>query len=134
MSKTFFEPYKKSPYYKGKMDIWYLFACNCIDLLKDNGSVMFYCHQQTGQQVFGASILRNKVIKETRICKLIDFGAVMMFESASIQTMIMLFNKDKVTDDYSFDYRRLITSNATEKDAIALLDGTSSNSVAFSQW
>lgn len=24
MSKTFFEPYKDSPYYKGKMDIWYL--------------------------------------------------------------------------------------------------------------
>ena len=130
MSKTFFEPYKKSPYYKGKMDIWYLFTCNCIDLLKDNGSLCFIATNNWTTS-FGASILRNKVIKETRICKLIDFGAVMMFESASIQTMIMLFNKDKVTDDYSFDYRRLITSNATEKDAIALLDGTSSNSVCF---
>lgn len=130
MSKTFFEPYKKSPYYKGKMDIWYLFACNCIDLLKNNGSLCFIATNNWTTS-FGASILRNKVIKETRICKLIDFGAVMMFESASIQTMIMLFNKDKVTDDYSFDYRRLITSNATEKDAIALLDGTSSNSVCF---
>lgn len=130
MSKTFFEPYKKSPYYKGKMDIWYLFACNCIDLLKDNGSLCFIATNNWTTS-FGASILRNKVIKETRICNLIDFGAVMMFESASIQTMIMLFNKDKVTDDYSFDYRRLTTSNATEKDAIALLDGTSSNSVCF---
>ena len=130
MSKTFFEPYKASPYYKGKMDIWYLFACNCIDLLKDNGSLCFIATNNWTTS-FGASTLRNKVIKETRICNLIDFGAVMMFESASIQTMIMLFNKDKVTDDYSFDYRRLITSNATEKDAIALLDGTSSNSVCF---
>ena len=130
MSKTFFEPYKASPYYKGKMDIWYLFACNCIDLLKDNGSLCFIATNNWTTS-FGASTLRNKVIKETRICKLIDFGAVMMFESASIQTMIMLFNKDKVTDDYSFDYRRLITSNATEKDAIALLDGTSTNSVCF---
>ncbi|WP_455076543.1 Eco57I restriction-modification methylase domain-containing protein [Prevotella koreensis] len=130
MSKTFFEPYKKSPYYKGKMDIWYLFACNCIDLLKDNGSLCFIATNNWTTS-FGASILRNKVIKETRICNLIDFGAVMMFESASIQTMIMLFNKDKVTDDYSFDYRRLTTNNATEKDAIELLDGTSSNSVSF---
>ncbi|MGP1465333.1 MAG: Eco57I restriction-modification methylase domain-containing protein [Prevotella koreensis] len=130
MSKTFFEPYKKSPYYKGKMDIWYLFACNCIDLLKDNGSLCFIATNNWTTS-FGAGILRNKVIKETRICKLIDFGAVMMFESASIQTMIMLFNKDKVTDDYSFDYRRLTTNNATEKDAIELLDGTSSNSVSF---
>ena len=130
MSKTFFEPYKKSPYYKGKMDIWYLFACNCIDLLKDNGSLCFIATNNWTTS-FGASILRNKVIKETRICKLIDFGAVMMFESASIQTMIMLFNKDRVTDDYSFDYRRLTTNKATEKDAIALLDGTSQNSVCF---
>lgn len=130
MSKTFFEPYKKSPYYKGKMDIWYLFACNCIDLLKDNGSLCFIATNNWTTS-FGASILRNKVIKETRICNLIDFGAVMMFESASIQTMIMLFNKDKVTDDYSFDYRRLTTGNATEKDAIALLDGTSTNSMCF---
>lgn len=130
MSKTFFEPYKKSPYYKGKMDIWYLFACNCIDLLKDNGSLCFIATNNWTTS-FGASILRNKVIKETRICNLIDFGAVMMFESASIQTMIMLFNKDKVTDDYSFDYRRLTTGNSTEKDAIALLDGTSTNSMCF---
>lgn len=130
MSKTFFEPYKTSPYYKGKMDIWYLFACNCIDLLKDNGSLCFIATNNWTTS-FGASILRNKVIKETRICKLIDFGAVMMFESASIQTMVMLFNKDRITDDYSFDYRRLTTNKATEKDAIALLDGTSQNSVCF---
>lgn len=130
MSKDFFEPYKKSPYYKGKMDIWYLFACNCIDLLTENGTLCFIATNNWTTN-FGASILRNKVIKETRICNLIDFGAVMMFESASIQTMIMLFSKDKVTDDYSFDYRRLTTNNATEKDAIALLDGTSINSVCF---
>ena len=41
MSKTFFEPYKDSPYYKGKMDIWYLFACNGLDLLNPNGVLCF---------------------------------------------------------------------------------------------
>ena len=121
MSKTFFEPYKDSPYYKGKMDIWYLFACNGLDLLNPNGVLCFIAtHNWTTS--FGASKLRDKVIKETRICNIVDFGAVMMFESASIQTMIMMFQKDKVTDDYTFDYRRLTAYKATEKEAIAILE------------
>lgn len=120
MSKTFFEPYKDSPYYKGKMDIWYLFACNGLDLLNPNG-VLCFIATNNWTTSFGASKLRDKVIKETRICNIVDFGAVMMFESASIQTMIMMFQKDKVTDDYTFDYRRLTAYKATEKEAIAIL-------------
>lgn len=121
MSKTFFEPYKDSPYYKGKMDIWYLFACNGLDLLNPNG-VLCFIATNNWTTSFGASKLRDKVIKETRICNIVDFGAVMMFESASIQTMIMMFQKDKVTDDYTFDYRRLTSYKATEKEAIAILE------------
>ena len=121
MSKTFFEPYKDSPYYKGKMDIWYLFACNGLDLLNSNG-VLCFIATNNWITSFGASKLREKVIKETRICNIVDFGAVMMFESASIQTMIMMFQKDKVTDNYTFDYRKLTAYKATEKEAIAILD------------
>ena len=121
MSKTFFEPYKDSPYYKGKMDIWYLFACNGLDLLNPNG-VLCFIATNNWVTSFGASKLRDKVIKETRICNIVDFGAVMMFESASIQTMIMMFQKDKITDDYTFDYRKLTAYKATEKEAIAILE------------
>ena len=121
MSKTFFEPYKDSPYYKGKMDIWYLFACNGLDLLNPNG-VLCFIATNNWTTSFGASKLRDKVIKETRICNIVDFGAVMMFESASIQTMIMMFQKDKIADDYTFDYRRLTAYKATEKEAIAILE------------
>ena len=121
MSKTFFEPYKESPYYKGKMDIWYLFACNGLDLLNSNG-VLCFIATNNWVTSSGASILREKVIKETRICNIVDFGAVMMFESASIQTMIMMFQKDKVTDNYTFDYRKLTAYKATEKEAIAILE------------
>lgn len=131
MSKAFFEPYKDSPYYKGKMDIWYLFACNGLDLLNDQGVLCFIATNNWVTN-FGASKLRNKVIKETRICNIIDFGAVMMFESASIQTMIMLFQKDRITDDYSFDYRRLTAYKATEKDAAAILSKTAKEAEYFS--
>ncbi len=130
MSKTYFDAYKKSPYYKGKMDIWYLFACNGLDLLNDNG-VLCFIATNNWTTSFGASKLRDKVIKETRICNIVDFGAVMMFESASIQTMIMMFQKDKTTDDYSFDYRKLTTYKATEKDAIAILNMTSDEAEYF---
>lgn len=131
MSKDFFEPYKDSPYYKGKMDIWYLFACNGLDLLNDQG-VLCFIATNNWVTSFGASKLRNKVIKETRICNIVDFGAVMMFESASIQTMIMLFQKDSITDDYSFDYRRLTAYKATEKDAAAILSKTAEEAEYFS--
>ena len=120
ISKTFFEPYKSSPYYKGKMDIWYLFACNGLDLLNKDGILCFIATNNWVTS-FGASKLRDKVMKETRICNLVDFGAVMMFESASIQTMIMMFQKDSISDDYSFDYRRLNMFKATEKDVAAVL-------------
>ena len=126
MSKTFFEPYKDSPYYKGKMDIWYLFACNGLDLLNSNGILCFIATNNWVTN-YGASKLRDKVIKETRICNIVDFGAVMMFESASIQTMIMMFQKDRTSDDYSFDYRKLTAYKATEKEAIAILNKTSNN-------
>ena len=126
MSKIFFEPYKDSLYYKGKMDIWYLFACNSLDLLNSNG-VLCFIATNNWTTSFGASKLREKVIKETRICNIVDFGAVMMFESASIQTMIMMFQKDKVTDDYTFDYRKLTKYKATEREAISILDKTSND-------
>ncbi len=126
MSKIFFEPYKNSLYYKGKMDIWYLFACNSLDLLNSNG-VLCFIATNNWTTSFGASKLREKVIKETRICNIVDFGAVMMFESASIQTMIMMFQKDKVTDDYTFDYRKLTKYKATEREAISILDKTSND-------
>lgn len=126
MSKTYFEPYKDSPYYKGKMDIWYLFACNGLDLLNDDGILCFIATNNWVTS-YGASKLRDKVIKETRICNIVDFGAVMMFESASIQTMIMMFQKDKMSDDYSFDYRKLTSYKATEKEAIAILNKTAND-------
>ena len=131
MSKIFFEPYKDSPYYQGKMDIWYLFACNGLDLLNEKG-VLCFIATNNWVTSFGASKLRNKVIKETRICNIVDFGAVMMFESASIQTMIMLFQKDRITDDYSFDYRKLTAYRATEKDAAAILTKTAKEAEYFS--
>jgi adenine-specific DNA-methyltransferase len=65
--------------------------------------------------------MRNKVISDSKIIQLIDFGAYMIFDSASIQTMIMLFQKNKLSDNYNFDFRKLTKPKAKKEDAIALL-------------
>ena len=46
----------------------------------------------------------------------------MVFDSASIQTMIMLFQKDSVTDNYFFDYRKVQQKHANKQVAINLLE------------
>ena len=120
ISKSLFEKYKDSPYYMGKMDLWYMFACKSLDLLNDKG-VLCYIATNNWVTSFGARILRNKVMKETRICAIIDFGALMVFESASIQTMVMLFQKDKETNNYQFDYRKLNKMDISEDDAVRIL-------------
>ncbi|MCR5458010.1 MAG: N-6 DNA methylase, partial [Clostridiales bacterium] len=124
ISKSLFEKYKDSPYYMGKMDLWYMFACKSLDLLNDKG-VLCYIATNNWVTSFGARILRNKVIKETRICTLIDFGALMVFESASIQTMVMLFQKDNHSDDYQFDLRKIKSGKSSERDAIGVFSENS---------
>ncbi len=106
VSKSVFNGLRESPYYQGKMDLWYLFACCGIDMLSNNGHLCFIA---TNNWVTngGASKIRNKVISDTKIIQLVDFGNFMIFESASIQTMVMMFEKNNVEDNYTFDYRKL---------------------------
>ncbi|MDP3308198.1 Eco57I restriction-modification methylase domain-containing protein [Methylotenera sp.] len=108
------------PYYQGKMDIWYSFACRGIDLLKQNSQLAFIATNNWVTSA-GASILRNKIINETQIQSLIDFGSYMIFDSASIQTMILHVSKDVANSEYVFDYRKLIAKNALIEDATNLL-------------
>ena len=101
---------EQSPYYQGKMDIWYGFACIGIDLLKNTGNLCFIATNNWVTNA-GASKFRKKVIEETKINKLLDFNNYMIFENADIQTMIMIFNKALNIDKYRFDYRKLHGDN-----------------------
>jgi adenine-specific DNA-methyltransferase len=118
-----------SKYYKGKMDLWYGFACHGLDLLANNGVLCFIATNNWTTNS-GASKLRNKVIADAKIIQLLDFGSYMIFEdSASIQTMIMIFQNNKDNDRYVFDYRKLDKLKATKADAIALLDTSQTEAV-----
>ncbi len=107
-SRETFEQIRKShlaKYYQGKMDLWYFFVCYGIDILKPNGLLGFIVPNNWVTNA-GASILRNKVLADSTIKNIVDFGAYMVFDRASIQTMVLILENRK-QKSYSFDYRKL---------------------------
>ncbi len=106
--------------YQGKMDLWYLFGDLGLKLLKPDS---YLCFIATNNWVTnaGASNFRNIVLANSKIENLTDFGAYMIFDSASIQTMIMLFKNDSVTDNYEFDYRCVVGDKPTKEAVLNLL-------------
>lgn len=120
-----FESIKGKKYYQGKMDIWYYFACIGIDLLRENGNICFIATNNWTTNA-GASILRNKILNETKLEKFIDFSSYMIFESAAIQTMIFVIRKC-ITDNYLLDYRKIEKSAANLTDVNKILNKEKGN-------
>lgn len=118
-NKTIFEPVKDSPYYQGKMDIWYMFACLGIDMLKPDGNLCFIATNNWVTS-FGAKKLRQKINTDAQIIQLCDFKDYMIFKTASIQTMIMQFKKNRTEQTYQFDLRNLIGTEL--EDVVQLLN------------
>lgn len=118
-SKAIFEAVKDSPYYHGKMDIWYMFACLGLDMLKPNGNLCFIATNNWVTSS-GAKKLRQKINTDAQIVQLCDFKDYMIFKTASIQTMIMQFKKNKTEQSYQFDLRNLLGSEL--EDVIKLLN------------
>lgn len=119
-SKSAFDGFREtSPYYMGKMDLWYGFACHGIDLLKTKGMLCFIA-QNNWTTSSGAKLMRKKVLEDSKILQMLDFNTYMVFESADIQTMVMLFEKNTTADKYTFDYRTLL-AEADKDDMLSLI-------------
>ena len=123
--KSVFDGLRKSPYYQGKMDLWYLFTCSGIDILKENGSLCFIAPNNWTTNS-GASKMRNKIIEDSKIIKMLDFGNYMIFESADIQTMVILICKTKNNFKYSFDLRKIKTDKAQIENVLELIENVKS--------
>ncbi len=121
VNRSAFDGLRSSPYYQGKMDLWYLFACRGIDVSRKDSGVVTFIAQNNWVTSHGASKMRNKVITAAQILSLIDFGDFKIFE-AGIQTMVMMFKKNTDLDSYSFDYRRLHGKGLELKDVASLLN------------
>jgi len=125
--KRRFDGLRERDCYQGKMDVWYLFADVGLDILKQNGVLCFIATNNWVTNA-GASKIRNKILKEAVLKKLIDFQDFMIFESASIQTMVMLLMKNriplkynalisKVKADFSRENVNKLSSGASEEDS-----------------
>ncbi|MDR0911310.1 MAG: Eco57I restriction-modification methylase domain-containing protein [Methanobrevibacter sp.] len=116
---------KKSPYHKGKMNIWYFFGCVALDIAKNDGVVSFIAPNNWITNS-GASIFRNKVNREAELEFYIDFGDYKVFD-AGIQTMIYLMKKNQKKKSYSVDYSVLIDKNIDNNQLIAFLYDANNN-------
>ncbi len=117
VNKDAFNGLHDNPYYQGKMDLWTMFACISIDLLKDNG-VMGFIAPNNWVTNAGASIMRNKVLTDGELKTFIDFGDYKVFQQAGIQTMIYIFEKEKPSKKYEVDYLRINDKNISEEKLI----------------
>ncbi len=104
--KEAFDGLRKSPYYMGKMDLWYFFACYGLDLLKDKGIQAFIAPNNWISN-FGAKLMRKKIIEESKIYEFIDFGNYKVFDTAGIQTMVYVLLKTADNSNYKIKYARL---------------------------
>ncbi|MDP2638423.1 MAG: N-6 DNA methylase, partial [Candidatus Levybacteria bacterium] len=131
VNRSAFDGLRSSPYYQGKMDLWYLFASKSIDLVKSNSGSVTFIAQNNWVTSYGASKIRNKIIKDTQILSLIDFGDFKIFKTAGIQTMVMMFKKDVLLENYSFDYRRLQGNDLVLDDILALLNKSGNSNAEY---
>jgi len=113
VNKSAFDGLHESPYYQGKMDLWTMFACISIDLLKIGGFMSFIAPNNWISNA-GASIFRDKILNEGELKIFIDFGDYKVFKEAGIQTMIYVFEKRKPRNKYSVEYLRITDKNITE--------------------
>jgi len=120
-NRNAFDGVRSSPYYQGKMDIWYMFACQGLDLLRSKTGILSFIATNNWITNSGASKLRNKISNDATLIKLLDFGDYKIFENAGIQTMVMIVQRSRENDSYQFELRRLIGNNCIFDDVIELL-------------
>lgn len=118
-----FNGLRDSPYYQGKMDIWYFFACACLDIVKRDTGVLTFIATNNWVTNHGASILRRQIAKSARLVQFLDFGDYKIFESAGIQTMVLIAKRINSPEKYQFDYRRLTSKDSDFTDVLQLLAG-----------
>ena len=120
--KSAFNYLRKSSYYLGKLDIWYMFACRGLDWLKSGTGALAFIATNNWVTNTGARKLREKIATDARLEQLVDFGAFKVFRDAGIQTMILIARKDAQSEPYLFDYRRLNGSKPELSEVRALLE------------
>ena len=91
--------------YTGKNDIYYYFFQKAIELSKTNGYIAFIAPRYL-MEAFEARKLREYILKETAIQKIIDFSDFKIFGDANIDTAIYFLRK--TTPKYKARVHKLV--------------------------
>ncbi|MGI6096236.1 MAG: Eco57I restriction-modification methylase domain-containing protein [Lachnospiraceae bacterium] len=91
-------------YYIGKMDFWYFFTSKGMQLLSPKGSLSFIA-PNNWMTTAGGKNMRKHIAEQGKLKKFVTFNNVMVFESASQQTMIFLIQNEKQNSEYAISYK-----------------------------
>ncbi|HEC1748132.1 Eco57I restriction-modification methylase domain-containing protein [Campylobacter sp. IFREMER_LSEM_CL1846] len=100
--------------YKGTSDIYIYFYELGFNVLKQNGVLSFITSNKYTRAGYGEA-LREFLLKNTTLLEYIDLNGIKVFESATVDTSILSFEKAK-TKDNSFKYLAPNTELLKEND------------------
>ncbi len=108
-NKSAFDGLRDKLCYQGKTDIWHLFSCQGLDILKTNGLISYIAKNQWLESR-SASNMRKSIYQNGNILSIIDFGTNMVFEEASQQTMVFFIKKDTTNLTHQIAYKKVINN------------------------
>ena len=100
--------------YQGKTDIWHLFSCKGLEIVRDNGFVSYIAKNQWLNSS-SASNMRKNIYTNANIKTIIDFGVNLVFENVGQQTMIFVLQKDRNNKSHNINYLKYIKKVDTSK-------------------
>lgn len=99
----------------GKYDIYVLFIEFAEKVLKENGNLVFIIPTTFLKKDYGYSI-RQHIVNNLIIRKILDFSDIQMFDSAINYTGVFVFQK-QTPSDYSFKYHKYKNSSINTTSA-----------------
>lgn len=77
---------------KNKIDLYYIFVMVCIDMLSDKG-VMGAIVSNKFINIKSGNVLRNYIVKNSNIVKIIDLGDTKIFKDAAVLPCVIILSK-----------------------------------------
>lgn len=107
-------------FYTGKMDFWYFFTSKGLNLLREEGCISFIA-PNNWMTTAGGKNMRSHISTDGKIVRFLTFNNVMIFESASQQTMIFLIQRKHENESYQLEYKSVGNRNLTAEELTTYL-------------
>lgn len=115
----------------GKYDIYVLFIERSVSWLKTNGKFGFIIQNRFLRADYGKK-LREYLLKNVKIDKIVDFGNTKIFKDATNYPCILIFEKESVKqNDFNFIEVKLSANELDQNQILELIDNKSSNAKGY---